>query len=109
MRWSEECSGPREVALRLDYARLLREGIHVARYDIEHLIKFSQRFGETTNYHVGLGVLSEQGNVARIEPLSFVEIGFAAVPLTSPARDIRQRFGNLTAIRQEPARLLKIT
>src|SRR5262249_60358231 len=54
-------------------------------------------------------MLREQGNVARIEPLSFVEIGLAPVPLTSPARDIGQRFRNLAAIRQKLTCLLKVT
>jgi hypothetical protein len=89
--------------------RLLRKGIQVVRYNIEHLIKLSQRLGETTNYHVGLGVLSEQGDVARVKPLSFVEVRLAPVPLTSPSRDIGQRFGNLAAIRQELTCLLKVT
>jgi hypothetical protein len=31
------------------------------------LNKFPQRFGETTNYHVGLCVLDEQGHIARIK------------------------------------------
>ncbi|PYI43588.1 MAG: hypothetical protein DMF12_03215, partial [Verrucomicrobia bacterium] len=89
--------------------RLLRKGIQVVWYNIEHLIKLSQRLGETTNYHIGLGVLGEQGNVTRIESLSFVEIGLAPVPLTSSARDVGQRFGNLTAIRQKLTCLLKVT
>ena len=51
----------------------------------------------------------EQENVARVEPLGFVEVGFAPVPLPSPPRDIGQRFRNLAAIGQELTRLLKIT
>src|SRR5438132_14030173 len=54
-------------------------------------------------------MLSEQGNVARVEPLSFVEVGLAPVPLTSPARDVSQRFRNLAAIRQKLTCLLKVT
>src|SRR4029077_6648760 len=95
---SEECGSLREGALGLCNTRLLRKRIHVSRYNIEHLIKLSQRLGEATNYHVRLGVLGEQGNIARVEPLSFVEVGLAPVPLTSPARDIGQRLRNLTVI-----------
>src|SRR5262249_10429932 len=109
MQLSEECGSPRKVALRLCNTRLLPNGVQVVRYNIEHLIKLSQRFGETTNYHVGLGMLREQGNIAGIEPLSFVEVGLAPVPLTSPARDIGQRFRNLAAIRQKLTCLLKVT
>src|SRR6266498_2216875 len=109
MQRSEECGSPRKVALRLCNTRLLPNGVQVVRYNIEHLIKLSQRLGEATNYHVRLGVLSEQGNVARVEPLSFVEIGLAPVPLTLPARDVGQRFRNLAAIRQKLTCLLKVT
>ncbi|PYI96310.1 MAG: hypothetical protein DMF00_15105 [Verrucomicrobia bacterium] len=54
-------------------------------------------------------VLGKQGNIARIEPLSFVEVGLAAVPLTSSPRDVGQRFRNLAAIWQKLTRLLKVT
>ena len=54
-------------------------------------------------------VLGEQANVARIEPLGFVEVSLAPVPLALPARDIGQRFRNPAAIRQELACLLKVT
>jgi hypothetical protein len=39
-------------------------------------------------------VLGEQVNVARVEPLGFVEVRLAPVPLASPPRDIGQRFRN---------------
>ncbi len=52
-------------------------------------------------------MLGQQGNVARVEPLGFVEVGLASVPLPSPPRDIRQRFRNPAAIRQELTGLLK--
>src|SRR5207249_8586199 len=50
-----------------------------------------------------------QRNIARVEPLSFVEVGLAPVPLTSPACDVGQRFRNLAAIRQRLTCLLKVT
>ena len=54
-------------------------------------------------------MLGEQVNVARIEPLGFVEVGLAPVPLASPPRDISQRFRNLAAIGQKLTCLLKVT
>ena len=81
----------------------------VVRRDIENLIKLSQRFGETTKIDIGKRVLGEQGNVARVEPLGFVEVRLAPVPLASPSRDIGQRFRNPAAIRQELTCLLKVT
>src|SRR4030095_4360899 len=54
-------------------------------------------------------MVREQRNIARIEPLSLVEVDLALLPLTSPARDISQRFRNLTAVRQELTCLFKIT
>src|SRR5438105_12250822 len=109
MQRSELCCSPRKVAPRLGNTCLLRKGIQVAGYYIEHLIKLSQRFGETTNYHVRLCVLGEQRNIARVEPLSFVEVGLAPVPLTSPACNVGQRFRNLAAIRQKLTCLFKVT
>ena len=58
-------SGARSAAARgrspsaCAIARLYREGIHVVRYDIENLIKLSQRFGETTKSDIGKRVLGE--------------------------------------------------
>ena len=46
-------------------------------------------------------MLGEQANVARVEPLGFVEVRLALVPLASPPREIGQRFRNPAAIRQE--------
>src|SRR6476620_1213513 len=54
-------------------------------------------------------MLREQGSVPRIESLSLVEVDLALLPLTSPARDIGQRFRNLAAVRQESTRLFKVT
>ena len=56
-----------------------------------------------------MGVLGEQVGVARVEPLGFVEVGFAPVPLASPPRDIGQRFRNPAAIGQKRSCLLKVT
>src|SRR5258707_5718701 len=108
MKRSEDRRRARQVALGLCDSRLLREGIQVVWRDIENLIKLSQRFGETTKADVGKRVLGEQGNVARVEPLGFVEIRLAPVPLASPSRDIGERFRNLAAIGQELTCLLKV-
>src|SRR5205809_3961263 len=59
--------------------------------------------------NIGNRVLGEQVKVARVEPLGFVEIRLAPVPLASPPLQIRQRFGNPAAIGQELTCLLKIT
>src|SRR5437899_603857 len=108
MQWREERTGAGKIALSLCNTRLLRKGVDVIRNNVEHLIKFPQRFRETTDYHVGLRMLGEQRSVARIEALSLVEVQLALLPLTSPARDISQRFRNLTAVRQELTCLFKV-
>src|SRR5262249_48681642 len=101
MQWREERTSTHQIALSLCNAGLLRKGVDVIRNNIEHMIKLSQRFRETTYYHVRLSMLGEQGSIARIESLSLVEVQLALLPLTSPARDISQRFRNLTAVRQK--------
>src|SRR5262249_15089370 len=53
-------------------------------------------------------MLRKQGNIARIESLSLVEVDLALLPLTSPARDIGQRFRNLAAVRKESPCLFKV-
>src|SRR5204862_8046571 len=78
------------------------------RGNIKYLIKLSQGFGKTTKGDIRNRVLAQQGNIARIEPLSFVEVGFAPLPLASPPCDIGQRLRNLAAIRQELTCLLKV-
>src|SRR5436190_23478634 len=108
MQRSEERRGPRQVALGLCNTRLCREGIHVVRCDIENLIKFSQGFGETTKTDIGIRVLSEQVNVARVEPLGFDEVRLAPTPLASPPCDISERLRNPAAIRQKLTCLLKV-
>src|SRR4029077_17518902 len=106
---SEKRRRPRQVALSLCDSRLDCKSIYVVRCDIENLIKFSQCFGETTKVYIGKRVLGEQVNVARVEPLGFVEIRLAPLPLASPPLDIGQRFRNLAAIGQERTCLLKVT
>src|SRR5947199_4443675 len=108
MQRSEERSGTRQVALGLCNTRLFRESIHVVRYDIENLIELSQGFGETTQTDIGIRVLGQQVNVARVEPLGFDEVRLAPVPLASPPCDISERLRNPAAIRQELTCLLKV-
>src|SRR5437773_12348339 len=109
MQRSKERRGTQEVALGLCDSRLCHKGIHVVRRSIENLSKLSQRFAETTKNHIGKRVLGEWLNVARVEPLGFVEIRRALVPLAPPPRDNGQRFRNLAAIRQELTCLRKVT
>src|SRR5437899_11243609 len=54
-------------------------------------------------------MLADQGNVARVELLGFVEERLAPVPLASPPRDIGQGLRNPAAIGQELTCLLKVT
>ena len=54
-------------------------------------------------------MLAEQANVARVEPLGFVEVALASVPLASSPLDISQGFRNPTAIGQKRSCLLKVT
>ena len=54
-------------------------------------------------------MLAEQVSVARVEPLGFVEIRLALVPMASPPLQIGQRLKNQAAIRQELTCLLKVT
>src|SRR6266704_2620737 len=58
---------------------------------------------------IGNRVLGEEVKVARVEPLGFVEVRLAPVPLASPPLQIGQRFKNPAAIWQELACLLKVT
>ena len=77
---SEERGGTRQVAFRLCDTGLLRQGIDVVRRNIENLIKLSQRFRETTKCDIRNRVLGEQINVARVEPLGFVEVRIRSGP-----------------------------
>src|SRR5207302_6194207 len=58
---------------------------------------------------VGERVLGEQGGVARVKPLSVVEITFAPLPLPASPGKVSQHFRNTTAIRQKLACLFKVT
>src|SRR5205814_7429011 len=87
---SQERPSARQVAIRLCNCRLCCNGVNVAWCDIENLIELPQRFGETTKTGQGQRMLAAYENVARVEPLSFVEVPVAPVPLASPARDISQ-------------------
>src|SRR5438132_13853229 len=98
MERSEDRRCSWQIALGLCDNRLSRERVHVIRCDIENLIKFSQGFGKTTQHHIKKPLLAEKVGVARVEALGLVKVGFAPVPLTSPPRNIGQRFRNLTAI-----------
>jgi len=80
-------------------SRLGRERIEVAWCDVKNLVKLLQRFVETTKRDIGNRPLGDQINVAGVEPLGFVEVGFAPVPLASPPCDISERLRNLAAIR----------
>src|SRR2546430_8917245 len=108
MQRREERSSTRQVALGLCNTRLCREGIYVIRFNIENLIELSQGFGETTKTDIGIRVLGEQVNVARVEPLGFVEVRLAPVPLASSPCDISERLRNPAAIRQKLTCLLKV-
>src|ERR1700719_2862433 len=94
MERSEERRGTRQVALSLSDARLDYKDIHVVGCDIKNLIKLSQRLGKTTLKPMGMRVHAEQVDIARVEPLGFVEIRIDPVPLPSPARNRGQRDRN---------------
>ena len=86
-----------QIALGLCNGRLSREDIRIVWYNIEDLIKLSQRFGETTKLDRELCMLSEQVDIARVEPLGLVEIRLASVPLAAPVFSstsaVRSKFG----------------
>ena len=105
---SKERRGTRQIAFRLRDSRFGRQRIDVVRCDVKNLIKLSQRIGETTESDIGNRVLRAQVNVARVEPLRFVKVRFAPVPLAAPPFQIGQRLRNPTTIRQERTSLLKV-
>src|SRR5215831_170292 len=76
---------------------------------MENLIKLPQRFWEPPKGHIRICLLSEQIHIARVEPLRFLEVSLAAVPLALPARDIGKPFRNAAAIGQKVTCLLKVT
>ena len=91
MQRSEERRGTRQVALGLRDIRLECDDLHVVGCDIKNLVSLSQRLGETTLIPIGSRFRAEQGKVARVEPLGFVEIRLAPVPL------------DLASVRHRPA------
>src|SRR4030095_7111885 len=94
MQRSQKRSSSGQIALGLRDTGLDHRGVNVVRCKIENLIKFSQRFGETTYNDQGKGVLSKQVNIAWVEPLSFVEVGVAPVPVASGSLDISEGLKN---------------
>src|SRR5690349_23068886 len=108
MQRSEECRCARQVALRLRIRRLLHKNIEIVGYDIEDLVQLSERIRKLPAYAIRLRMLREQAHISRVEPLGFVEIVFALVPLTAPARDIGQQLRNPAAIGQVLMCSLKI-
>src|SRR4029077_4533618 len=109
MQRREQDRSTREVASALCDTRLCNKCVHVVRYDIENLVKLSQRFGETTKVHIGKRVLGEGLHVARVEALGFVEVSFALLPVAAPPFEMGKRLRNPAAIRQERAGLFKVT
>src|SRR5207247_9040026 len=91
MERSEERSSPRKIAIPLCNGRLLRKGIQIVGCDIKNLIKLSQCFGETTKVDIGSRMVGEYVNIARVEPLGFVELLLAPVALGSPPSVISQQ------------------
>ena len=53
--------------------------------------------------------MTEQINVPRVQPLSFVKVGLALVPLTAPSAHVGKRLRHTTAIGQEFTGLLEVT
>src|SRR5262249_49094227 len=53
-------------------------------------------------------MLSKQKNVTRVDPLGFIEVGLALVPLAAPARDNCQEHRNLAIVGKKRSRLLKV-
>src|SRR5205823_8536362 len=98
---SVQCARTGQFPLGLRDKRLEPECINVIRRNIQDLIKLSQRFGKTTKADVRLRVPVEQVKVARVEPLGFVEVRLAPVPLASSPLQKRHRLKNQAAIRQE--------
>jgi len=109
MQRREQDRSTREVAFALCDTRLRFKCVHVVRCNIENLIKLSHCFGETTKVHIGIRVLGKDFHVARVEPLGFVKVMFALLPLAASAFELGQRLRNPAAIRQERTGLLKVT
>ena len=80
---------------------LSASGIQVVRVNIENLIKLSAALPGNDGDLSRKRVLGEKDNVARVEPLGFVEVGLAPIPMTPSAFDIGQRLRNSAAVRQK--------
>ena len=87
---SEKCRSARQIAFGLCDSCLGRERVDVARYNAKNLVKLSHRFAEPTMRDIGNRPLGHQVNVAGVEPLGFVEVSIALVPLASPPCDISE-------------------
>src|SRR5262245_44927408 len=98
MEGSKEGARTWQVAFGLRDSCLETDDIDVVRHNIENFIKLSPPFGETTKDDVGNGVLGQEFNIARVEPLGFVKTGLAPVPLASPPRSKGQRLRNAAAV-----------
>jgi hypothetical protein len=109
MQRSEERSSTRQIAFGLCNNRLFGERIGVVRHDIENLIKFPQRFRETTEVDIGTRVVKEYAHIAWVEPLGFVEVHLALVPPASLTCDVGQALRNPAVIWQELTCALKVT
>src|SRR4029077_17226992 len=109
MQRSEERRGSRQIALRLCDTRLERNGTNVIWCYIKNLVKLPQCFREATKSHQRNRVLCEEVRIARVEPLGFVEVRFAPLPLATPSCYVGQRFWDATVIGQDLTCLLKIT
>ena len=109
MQRSEERRGSRQIAFGLCDTRLERNGTNVVWCDIKNLIKLPQCFREATKSHIRNRVLGEEVGIARVEPLGFVEVRLAPLPLAAPSCDVGQRFWDAAVIGQELTCLLKIT
>ena len=106
---SQQCRSARQIAFGLCDSCLSRERIDVARCDAKKLVKLLQRIMETTTTDLGNRSLAYQVNIAGVEPLGFVEVGIALVPLAPPPCDISERLRDPAAIGQKLTRLIKVT
>src|SRR5438105_14786144 len=74
-----------------------------------NLLKLPQRFREEAPVLVGKRVLGKQGNIARVEPLGFVEVRLAPVPLALPPCHIGEQFRNPARIRPQRPGFFEVT
>src|SRR5262249_6576814 len=100
MQGTEQRRRARKVAFSLVDSRLGYKGVDVVRRNDENLIKLSQRFSQTRHSQIGKCVLREETDVARVEPLGFVEVRLTSLPLASPTLQISEGLRNQAAIGQ---------